>query len=144
MTITSPTFTDGGVIPKQYTCDGAGVSPALSWSGAPAETKSYVLLIHDPDAPAHDWLHWLVINIPPTTTAVAENTIPVGGTQLPNDSDPAKFGDFCPPNGEHRYVFEIYALDVATISSTNRAEVEQVLFEHTLDKAVLVGRYQRR
>ncbi len=70
MTITSSAFTDGGMIPKDYTCDGSNVSPALSWSGIPAGTKSLALICDDPDAPMGNWVHWVLFNIPPTASGL--------------------------------------------------------------------------
>jgi len=142
-TLTSPAFANGEPIPAQYTCDGLGHSPALVWSEAPAGTKSFVLLVHDPDAPAKDWLHWLVINIPPTTTSVAENTTPHGGTVLLNDSNETTYDGLCPPNGRHRYYFIIYALDIAELAATTRPAVETAMAEHTLARGQLLGLYQR-
>ena len=143
LTITSAAFAQGERIPSRYTCDGQEYSPALAWSGAPATTQSYVLLVHDPDAPAKDWLHWLVINIPPTTTSVAEQATPTGGVVLPNDSNEAQYGGPCPPNGEHRYFFTVYALDIPELKSTSRSQVEASMAGHILAQGELLGRYIR-
>lgn len=93
--------------------------------------------MHDPDAPAGDWLHWLVINIPVTTQQVAENTSPLGGVVLTPYDGP------CPPNGEHRYMFDLYALDVATITAQDRSNVEQAIIGHILAQGTLMGVYKR-
>ena len=143
LTVTSPAFTHGESIPAQYTCDGQGHSPALAWVNAPPETKSFVLLVHDPDAPAKDWIHWLVVNIPPTTVRVAENSSPIGGTTLLNDSGAAKYDDLCPPRGQHRYYFKIYALDIPHVSGGTRGEVETAMAGHILAQDELLGLYQR-
>lgn len=143
LTVTSPAFSDGAIIPTQFTCDGVEHSPPLTWSGAPNDTKSYVLLVHDPDAPAHDWLHWLVINIPPTTTEVAERTLPQGGQALLNDGGSSAYGGPCPPNGMHRYFFVVYALAVDHITAQTRTEVEAAITQNGLAYGTLLGRYQR-
>lgn len=144
LTVTSPAFSHGATIPAQFTCDGVEHSPPLQWSGAPSNTKSYVLLVHDPDAPAHDWLHWLVINIPPITTAVTEHTLPQGGQALLNDGGSSAYGGPCPPNGTHRYYFVVYALAVDHITAQTRAEVETAISMYGLASGALLGEYQRQ
>lgn len=142
-TLTSSAFANGDLIPARFTCDGSGYSPALAWSNAPAETKSFVLLVHDPDAPAKDWLHWLVVNIPPSTTSVTENNTPPGGTVLLNDSNETTYDGLCPPNGRHRYYFIIYALDIAELTATTWSTVELAMTGHILARGQLLGLYQR-
>lgn len=114
--ITSPAFQTGGKIDKAFTCDGKDVSPALSWTGAPAGTKSFALVVEDPDAPAGVWDHWVVYNIPAANKGLAENVprdkeLPDGSRQGRNGWRKIGYGGPCPPSGSHRYFFKLYALD---------------------------------
>lgn len=149
--LVSPAFYDKELIPAQYTCDGENISPELSWSGVPAGTKSFALIMDDPDAPQpKPWVHWVIFNIPADTTTIAE------GAQDGFISGPTDFyymehgawqyGGPCPPQGEHRYFFTLYALDTLLDLKPDDAEKEallQAMQGHILDKAQLVGRYQR-
>ena len=112
----SAAFTEGGMIPKQYTCDGADISPPLSWSTVPEGTKSIAIIVDDPDAPAGTWVHWLVYNLPPDLKGLPENilakeTIANGGMQGMTDFRRIGYGGPCPPSGTHRYIFKVYAVD---------------------------------
>jgi Raf kinase inhibitor-like YbhB/YbcL family protein len=114
--LTSPAFAQGGSIPKRYTCDGDNISPALSWKDAPKETKSLVLILHDPDVPARNaFTHWLLYNIPPNVSRIEEN-VPgqpeVAGLGLQGRNDAGKIGYMgpCPPLGRHHYFFHLYSL----------------------------------
>jgi len=148
----SPAFDDGGIIPVTYTCDGKNISPPLLWKDIPKETKSLVLVMHDPDAPAGDFTHWLVYSIPPKVKAlprafprveVAEHGIKQGL----NDFGFIGYGGPCPPpwDGFHRYIFELYALDyIPTLPpGATRREVERALKGHVIQKATLTGKYKR-
>src|SRR5262245_23497155 len=111
--LTSAAFADGKPIPSQHTCDGKNISPPLQWTGVPAETKSFVLIVDDPDAPAGVWVHWVIYDLPSTVTTLAENipkSEPVGGNgqQGVNDFKQPGYGGPCPPPGKpHRYVFKL-------------------------------------
>jgi len=112
----SAAFTEAGMIPKQYTCDGADISPPLSWSTVPEGTKSIAIIVDDPDAPAGTWVHWLVYNLPPDLKGLPENilakeTIANGGMQGMTDFRRIGYGGPCPPSGTHRYIFKVYAVD---------------------------------
>lgn len=144
MQLTSSQFSHQGTIPQRYTCDGEDVSPPLTWSDAPTNTQSFVLIVRDPDAPAKpEWTHWIIKNIPATVTAVAENTVPAGGVEVMNDFGRVAWGGPCPPDGEHRYFFEVYALDVVEVVSDTLADVEMAMEGHVLAKAELMATYQR-
>ncbi|MBI2416129.1 MAG: YbhB/YbcL family Raf kinase inhibitor-like protein [Candidatus Kerfeldbacteria bacterium] len=143
MQLISSAFFHQASIPPQYTCDGADLSPDLTWSNVPDDTQSFVLVVHDPDAPAGDWLHWLVINIPATTTTVLTGAVPTGGTEVVNDFGRSSWGGPCPPTGSHRYYFELYALNVPTITATTYADVMTAVQQYTLAKTELMGTYQR-
>ena len=152
--LTSPSFVDGGEIPSTYTCEGAGVSPPLAWSGVPAGTKSLVVIVDDPDAPdpkapKTTWVHWVVYDIPPSATGLPEDvksTLPSGARQGTNDFKRADFGGPCPPIGRHRYVHKLYALDVVLgdLGQATKADVEKAMVGHVLQEAQLVGTYAKR
>src|SRR5215472_143912 len=115
--LTSSAFETESSIPQQFSCDGRDISPELSWSSAPAGTKSFALIMHDPDAPIEGgYTHWLVYNIPATANHLPENVpnqdkVPGGGMQGRNDSGKYGYTGPCPPSGTHRYYFRLYALD---------------------------------
>lgn len=151
MKLTSSAFAEGGRIPPQHTCDGADVSPALEWSGAPEATKSFALICEDPDAPAGDWVHWTVYDLPPTSTGLPEGVpstddIPGGGRQGRNDFRRIGYGGPCPPGGTHRYVFALYALDrmLRLSGGAAKKEVRAAIRGHVLAEGRLTGKYSRR
>ena len=144
MRISSPAFAEGQPIPKKYTCDGANSSPPLKFDGIPASAKSLALVMDDPDAPGGTFDHWIVWNIPPNTTSVAEGAAPqgVGGrTGFGKDT----YGGPCPPGGEHRYFFKLYALDttLSLAPSSKKSELEKAMAKHVVEKAEMMGRYKR-
>lgn len=115
-TITSEAFANGEELPNEYSCNGSDISPPLTISNAPEGTKSFVLIMEDPDAPNGTWLHWIAYNLPASTTTISENaptnhTWDDGTMQGKNDWGDAKYGGACPPDGTHRYFFKLYALD---------------------------------
>ena len=153
-TITSPGFKEMGEMPKKYTCEGSDTSPPLEWSGAPSSTKSFALIVDDPDAPdpakpQRVWVHWVLYAIPPTTTKLAEGAstsgLPEGTKVGKNDWSKTTYGSPCPPIGRHRYFHKIYALDkvLEFPSSPTKAEVESAMKGHVLAHAELVGTYQK-
>ncbi len=152
MILTSPAFSEGGQIPKQFTCDGADISPPLSWSGIPPGTKSLVLFMDDPDAPdpAHpgmDWSHWLLYNIPPQTLSLKEglSELPKGALAGWTDWKSAQYRGPCPPVGSHRYFLRLYALDILLpeLGKASKSTIEAAMQGHVLGKAELVGKYRR-
>ncbi|TAN66683.1 MAG: YbhB/YbcL family Raf kinase inhibitor-like protein [Methylobacter sp.] len=154
MILKSPDFVHQGDIPKTFTCDGDDSSPALSWSGAPLHTKSWVLIVDDPDAPdpakpKMTWVHWLLYNIPPTVTelprAVAVGDLPVGTQQGKNDWKRTGYGGPCPPIGRHRYFHKLYALDIElpNLHLPNKSQLEAAMAGHIIGQAELIGTYQR-
>lgn len=155
MKITSKGFGNGQEIPSAYTCQGRDVAPALAWEGAPAGTKSLALIVDDPDAPdpkapKMTWVHWVLYDIPPTTTglpeAVAPAGLPPGTRQGFNDWKRTGYGGPCPPIGRHRYFFKLYALDatLGDLGPATKADVERAMKGHVLAEAVLIGTYQKR
>jgi Raf kinase inhibitor-like YbhB/YbcL family protein len=141
MQITSSAFNDNKLIPAVYTCKGQGINPPLAIAGVPSPAKSLVLIMHDPDAPSGDFLHWLVWNVAPQTTAIAENSVPFGAIQGKNTSGTNKYIAPCPPSGTHHYVFDLYALDTAINlpDSFSRENVETAMSSHVLARATLIG-----
>ena len=152
--ITSPAFSEGGPIPSKYTCEGQDLSPPLAWSGAPPNTKSFALIVDDPDAPdpakpQRVYVHWVVYNIPGNVAALPENAskkdLPKGAVQGKNDWGKAEFGGPCPPIGRHRYFHKLYALDteLTGLSSPTKTEVERAMKGHVVASAELLGTYQK-
>lgn len=143
----STKFNQGQSIPKVYTCDGSNISPPLSWKDIPAGTKSLVLIMEDPDAPSGTWDHWVLYNIPPTTTSLEENltTLPAGALQGKNSWNHTSYGGPCPPDAEHRYFFKLYAVNkvLPNQGGLSKQAIEQALKDHVLASAELMARYQR-
>ena len=148
----SSAFKAGSEIPQKFTCQGSDLSPALSWSGAPAATKSFALIADDPDAPAGTWVHWVVYDLPGTATQLPENVpktekVAGGGTQGINGFKKAGYGGPCPPPGNaHRYFFKLYALDTSLDlkPGASKAELEKAMKGHIQVQAELMGTYKRR
>lgn len=156
--LSSPDLTDGGRIkPEQLDgvgCNGANVSPALAWSGAPPGTKSFAVTLFDPDAEiGKGWWHWIIYDIPATVTALPRNAgspeqrlAPDGSVQAENDADSPGYGGPCPPKGddEHRYVFKVYALDSEKLPApAGSPAIPLHLHFHSLAQATLTGLYGR-
>jgi Raf kinase inhibitor-like YbhB/YbcL family protein len=151
MEIKSQAFAHGAPIPSKYTCDGADVSPPLSWAGAPAATRSFALIADDPDAPSGTWVHWVAWNIPAGTQSLPEGlpkkeALPGEGRQGITDFGRTGYGGPCPPSGTHRYYFKLYALD-ATLelpATTTKKDLERAMQGHIRGQAELMGTYSRR
>lgn len=145
-----PAFAEGGTIPVLHTCDGADLSPAIEWSGAPAEAKSYALIMDDPDAPAGTWNHWLLWDIPAATHSLPQGCKPgQAGESGSNDFGRPGYGGPCPPKGHgpHRYFFKLYALNVASLElrrGAKRADLDRALKGRAVAEAQYMGRYERR
>ena len=150
----SSAFSHNGEIPGRHTCQGDDVSVPLAWSGAPAATKSFVLIVDDPDAPdpaapRMTWVHWVLYNLPPTASALKEGVrsadLPKGTLEGLNDWKRTGYGGPCPPIGRHRYFHKLYALDSAlpAMETPTKAELEQAMKGHVLEKAELIGTYQK-
>lgn len=148
--VTSTAFEEGGMIPSKYTCDGEDVSPPLSWSSVPEETKSIALISDDPDAPMGTWVHWVAFNLPPEMTELGESiphgeALEVGGKQGKTDFGKVGYGGPCPPSGTHRYYFKIYALDtmIDLKAGITKAELLDAMEGHILAQGQLMGKYKR-
>lgn len=154
MSITSTVFDSGGSIPIKYTCDGRDVSPPLAWNGVPADATSLVLIVDDPDAPdpaapKMTWVHWVLYDLPPETTGLAEGiaprNLPAGTREGLNDWKRTGYGGPCPPIGRHRYFHKLYALDIVLpdLGKPTKRQLEDAMKGHVLDQAEFVGTYQR-
>lgn len=154
LTLSSTAFPAGGNIPSQYTCDGANISPPLSWTGVPPATKSLTLIIDDPDAPdpaapRTTWVHWVVYGISPDTFGLPEGVglraLCADARMGLNDWKKPGYGGPCPPVGRHRYFHKLYALDAVLpdLGNTNKAALEKAMENHVIEHAELVGTYQR-
>ena len=151
MEITSKDFQPQRDIPARFACDGENISPQLSWKGAPAATKSFVLIVHDPDAPrAGGYTHWVLYNIPNSVTQISQNiakteNVPQVGNQGKNDKGDVGYTGPCPPSGTHRYYFHLYALDTILNLSpgATKADLEKAMKGHILAEGELMGKYKR-
>lgn len=149
MQMTSPAFSEGGKIPSKFTCEGENINPELHLSGIPSSAKALVLIIDDPDVPAfvrEDKMydHWVVFNIPPSTTKIPENSQP-SGIPGKNTGGGLTYVGPCPPDREHRYFFKLYALDeeLNLSKGASKNEVEKAMQGHILAQTQLMGRYEK-
>ena len=151
----SPVFSPGGEIPAAYTCEAQDISPALTWSGAPPGTKSFALIVDDPDAPdpkapRMTWVHWVLYDLPPMAKGLAEavtkGDLPSGTREGTNDWKRTGYGGPCPPIGRHRYFFKLYALSaqLADLKLPTKAQLEKAIEGKVLAKAELIGTYQKK
>jgi len=151
LSITSPAFTEGSNIPSKFTCDAGQTSPspALAWKDAPANTKSFVLILHDPDVPMPGgFTHWVLFDIPASTTQLPEGFQP-GSVGVSGNTGMRRQGYMgpCPPTGVHHYHFTLAALDVPSLGlqpGASKADVEKAMEGHVVGKAELVGLYQKQ
>lgn len=145
MQLTSPTFKNNTSLPKDYSCDGKGINPPLAIFEAPKDAKSMALIVTDPDAPMGTFTHWVVYNIDPLTKEISENSVPTGSVQGKTSVGKPGFVAACPPNGQHRYFFALYALDTMLPADSNmdRLALEKVMKGHVLNSSVLLGLYKR-
>jgi hypothetical protein len=145
MKITSSAFQQGGNIPSKFSCDGPNTNPPLQISDVPSGAKTLVLIVDDPDAPSGLFSHWVVWNISPQISTIAEGSAPKGvhGT---NDFGKSGYGGPCPPSGTHRYYFKIFALDrdLDLPSGAKRSQLDAAMKGHVVAQGELVGRYSRK
>ncbi len=150
--LTSASFRDGERMQVVHTCDGDDTSPPLAWTGVPVETRSFVLLCEDPDAPRGIWLHWLIWNLPADAIELKPGVppspeFPSGARQGLNDGGDLGYSGPCPPPGKpHRYVFRLFALDTGLNlpPGVNRSDLESAMTGHVLAEGTIVGTYERR
>ena len=151
MQLTSTVFEHEKPLPKKYTADGENISPPLAWTDVPDDTKCYALFMEDPDAPGGNFVHWLLYDLPHTAMGLPENVIKQpkthdGAVQGLNDFGNYGYGGPAPPPpAEHRYVFELLALDAPTglAPGANRRDMQKATEGHVLGIAILTARYKR-
>ena len=149
--VTSPDFKPNGMIPSKFTCEGSNIAPAIEWSNIPAGTKSFALIVDDPDAPdpAHPtmvWVHWVVYNIPANIHKIPRGAkLPKGALPGINDFKTTTYGGPCPPIGTHRYFFKVYALDtkLPDLHNPTKDQLLKHLKGHVLAKGYLIGLYKK-
>jgi Raf kinase inhibitor-like YbhB/YbcL family protein len=153
MRIESPAFSEGGEIPTDCTCEGADRSPPLEWAGAPGATKSFVLIVDDPDAPDPKaptmvYVHWVLYNVPADMTWLGDGVreLPEGTREGLNDWNRTGYGGPCPPIGRHRYFHKLYALDtiLPDLGTPTKDQVLQAMKGHVIAEAALMGTYEKR
>src|SRR5947207_15373339 len=146
MKISSQAFQEGGSIPERFSKNRQNVNPELRIEGAPAEAKSLVLIVDDPDAPVGLFTHWLVWNIDPKTAEIGENSVPKGALQGTNDFPGTGYDGPQPPSGTHRYYFKIFAVDrtLDLKSGAKRRDVDAAMRGHVIAQGELMGRYSKK
>lgn len=145
MIIASEAFKNNDYIPGKYTCDGLNVNPPLRFADIPEGTVSLALIVDDPDSPSGVWTHWLVWNVTPDTSSIAENSIPAGSSSGRTTFGESKYGGPCPGSGTHHYEFKLYALDTRLNlpPSASKTELETAMQGHVIIDAKLTGLYSR-
>ena len=145
--LTSPAFTNGGTIPRHYSCDGGDVSPPLAWQGVPSGARELALLVEDPDAPGGTFVHWALFKLTAATRGLSEGKVPAGARQGKNSAGKAAYAGPCPPKGDapHHYEFTLYALSSARDLPKGAAadEVRWAVAKAALARGRLVVRYGR-
>ena len=151
LTLSSPAFSSGGPIPPRYTCDGQDISPALTWTEAPAGTQTFAVIMDDPDAPVGVWDHWIAFNLPASLLELTEAQpkgypLTAGGVKGKNSWGDSGYGGPCPPSGPaHTYRFILYAVDrsLDLDAGASKKEVLDALEGHVLAESLLTGTYGR-
>ena len=149
--LSSPAFAAGGVIPTQYSCKGSDTSPPLNWSGAPAQTASFAMIVDDPDAPHGTWVHWVAWNFPSSTQALPEGEprrqqLDDGASQGHNSDRKIGYSGPCPPGGQtHRYFFRLYALDskLTLPAGADRASLDSAMKGHIVGQTEYMGTFHK-
>lgn len=146
MKVSSPAFTNNAAIPAEYTCDGKGKNPPILVSDVRDGVKSLVLIVDDPDAPMGLFTHWVVWNIPPETQEIAEDTMSSLAKIGRNSAGEVGWIAPCPPNGLHHYRFQVFALSelLSVPEGSERDSVEREMEKRVIERAELVGEYQRQ
>jgi Raf kinase inhibitor-like YbhB/YbcL family protein len=150
LSVRSPAFAPGGAIPLEHSCEGRGISPALTWSGVPAETRSIAVIVDDPDAPGGTFAHLAIVDLPPTQHSLpadlgGRSPMPQAAQVALNSKGEPGYSPLCPPSGVHHYRFQVLALDRAIDLPTGAtaADVEKLVAGHVLARGELVGTYEK-
>ena len=149
MKLTSLNFQNKETIPEKYTCEGESISPQLTWEDYPKETKSFVLIMDDPNAVGEVWNHWIIYDIPLHTTSIKEGEAEPVGTKMGETTNHKKsYVAPCPPKGSgvHNYTFEIYALDIELLKpkDLNKSAIQKTMNGHILSEAILIGQVEKK
>ena len=146
MKVTSSAFQEGGAIPEKFSKNGQNVSPELRIEGVPADAKGLAVIVDDPDAPVGLFTHWLVWNIDPKTTHIAEGRAPDGAVQGKNDFGDVGYGGPQPPSGTHRYFFKVFALNgpLDLKPGAKRKDVDAAMKGHVIAQGQLMGKYSKK
>jgi len=146
MKILSAAFENNSFIPSRYTCEGLDRNPPLEFIDVPADTKSLLLIVDDPDAPMKTWIHWTIWNIDPKTTEIGENSCPKDAIEGINSSNNMGYDSPCPPSGTHRYFFKLFALDKMLDLGPNSyiKDIEKAIEGHIIQKAEIIGLYKKK
>lgn len=141
--LTSSAFTEGNAIPVTFTCKGENVNPPLTVNGVPSNAKSLAMILHDPDAPSGDWVHWLVWNINPSIIEIPQGSLPVGAVEGTTSFGKTGYGGPCPPSGTHHYIFELYTLNTTLDlpQTTTREQLESAMNANILAQTKLTGTF---
>jgi len=151
LTLRSSGFASGASIPRQYSCKGSDVSPALEWSGAPLHTASFAVIMDDPDAPAGTWVHWVLWNVAPSAHSLPEGVpkreqLDDGAHQGRNSFGKIGYYGPCPPAGQtHRYFFRLYALDAKLdlAPGADRSALDAAMQGHVLAQTEYMGTFHK-
>ncbi len=150
--VKSNAFSNGQSIPAKYSCIGKNISPDLTWSDPPSGTKSFALIVDDPDAPMGTWVHWVLFNISADKRGLPED-LPVSGKNVDpnaiyfgkNSSGNTRYDGPCPPSGTHRYYFKLYALDtlINLLPGATKDDLLNVMKGHILAQGELMGTFSK-
>jgi hypothetical protein len=150
LTISSSAFASGKPIPDEFSCKGRNTSPALAWTGAPANTASFALIVEDPDAPSGTYVHWVIYNIPPASQGLPQSvmkqpTLDDGTAQGSNSGGQQYYQGPCPPFGTHRYFFRLYALDTRLnlAAAATADQLRKAMQGHILAQGELMGTFTK-
>jgi Raf kinase inhibitor-like YbhB/YbcL family protein len=152
MKLTSTAFKHNSGIPRIYTCEGRDISPPLAWEEPPAATRSFALIVDDPDAPdpaapKTTWVHWVIYNLPAHCQSLPEDVrmLPGDGLDGTNNWNRTGYGGPCPPVGRHRYFFKLYALDteLPALHSPSKDKLLEAMKGHVIGQAELIGTYRK-
>ncbi len=145
MKIRSTSFKNNGNIPSEYGCSGDNISPEIYWEDYPKETRSFALICRDPDSPSNDFVHWIIVNIPMNITHIPKGAMMIDSAQnIVNDFGRKEYGGPCPPSGTHRYIFQIYALNIEKIENIDKNNFNDKISVYIIDQAQLIGLYKKR
>ena len=150
LTLSSSAFAQGKPIPAEYSCKGHNISPALAWSGAPANTASFALIVDDPDAPVGTYTHWVIYDMPATNQGLPQDVAPQpilndGTSQGKNSANHQNYDGPCPPSGTHRYFFKLYALDTRLNLGPGATadQLRKAMQGHILAQGELMGTFSK-